>query len=118
MGAGIAEVACTAGFETHLHDPVEAALERGGEQIVRHIERSVERGRMTREEADAALARLHPHTDLRALSPCALVIEAAPEDIDIKRRLFGELSEVCGPETVLATNTSSLPVTALATGAS
>ena len=118
MGAGIAEVACTAGFETHLHDPVEAALERGVEQIVKHIERSVDRGRMTREEADAALARLHTHTELRALGPCELVIEAAPENSEIKRKLFADLSEVCSPDTVLATNTSSLPVTALATGAS
>jgi 3-hydroxybutyryl-CoA dehydrogenase len=117
MGAGIAQVACVAGFETRLHDPVPAALERGIEQVRNGIERSVEKGRIKREEADAALARLHPAPALENLGPCELVIEAAPEDLELKRGLFGELSRVCAPETVLATNTSSLPVTALASGA-
>jgi 3-hydroxybutyryl-CoA dehydrogenase len=117
MGAGIAQVACVAGFETRLHDPVPAALEHGVEQIRESIERSVEKGRIAREDADGALARLHPAATLEDLGPCELVIEAAPEDPDLKRRLFGDLSRVCAPETVLATNTSSLPVTALASAA-
>jgi 3-hydroxybutyryl-CoA dehydrogenase len=117
MGAGIAQVACLAGFETRLHDPVPAALERGVDGIRRSIERSVERGRLTREEADSALAHLRTAEQLDQLAPCELVIEAAPEDIELKHRLFASLSEVCGPETILATNTSSLPVTALASGA-
>jgi 3-hydroxybutyryl-CoA dehydrogenase len=117
MGAGIAQVGCVAGFETHLHDPVAAALERGVEEVRKGIERSVEKGRISREDADAAIARLHAAVILDDLAPCELVIEAAPEDAELKRRLFGDLSEVCAPETVLATNTSSLPVTALASGA-
>jgi 3-hydroxybutyryl-CoA dehydrogenase len=117
MGAGIAQIACAGGFETHLHDPDAKALERGVEGIRRALERSVERGRLSREDADAALARLHPETSLEGLAPCDLVIEAAPEDLELKRKLFADLSAICGEETILATNTSSLPVTALASAA-
>jgi 3-hydroxybutyryl-CoA dehydrogenase len=117
MGAGIAQVSCVAGFETRLHDPIPEALARGQKSIRRSLERSVERGRLSAEEGEAALARLRPAEQIDQLAPCKLVIEAAPEDIELKRKLFASLSEVCGPEVVLATNTSSLPVTALATGA-
>ena len=117
MGAGIAQVACLAGFETRLHDPVPEALARGQAMILRNIERAVERGRLSPEEAEAARAHLRAAEQLDQLAPCELVIEAAPEDIDLKHRLFASLSEVCGPSTILATNTSSLPVTALAAAA-
>jgi 3-hydroxybutyryl-CoA dehydrogenase len=117
MGAGIAQVACVAGFETHLHDPIPEALQRGLERIREALDRSVERGRLTREAANAALARLHPAPALEELGPCELVIEATPEDLELKRELFGRLAQICGPEAVLATNTSSLPVTALASAA-
>jgi 3-hydroxybutyryl-CoA dehydrogenase len=117
MGAGIAQVACAAGFDTQLHDPIAEALERGVERIRAGLERDVGRGRITREDADAALARLHTASTLEELAPCGLVIEAVPENPELKRALFAQLSEVCGLETVLATNTSSLPVTALASGA-
>jgi 3-hydroxybutyryl-CoA dehydrogenase len=117
MGAGIAQVACVAGFETYLHDPIPDALEQGLERIQAALERSVERGRLTREEADAARARLRPAATLGELRPCGLVIEATPEDLELKRALFAQLSEICERDTVLATNTSSLPVTALASAA-
>jgi 3-hydroxybutyryl-CoA dehydrogenase len=117
MGAGIAQVACVAGFETYLHDPIPEALERGHERIREALERSVERGRLKREQADSALAHLHVAAALEELAPCELVIEATPEDLELKRALFAQLSEICGPEAVLATNTSSLPVTALASAA-
>jgi 3-hydroxybutyryl-CoA dehydrogenase len=117
MGAGIAQVACVTGFETYLHDPIPEALERGHKRIRDGIERSVERGRLQRDQADAALARLHAAATIEELAGCDLVIEATPEDLELKRALFAQLSEICGPETVLATNTSSLPVTALASAA-
>jgi 3-hydroxybutyryl-CoA dehydrogenase len=117
MGAGIAQVACVAGFETRLHDPIPEALERGIERIRSALDRSVERGRLTRDDADAAVARLQAAATMEELATCELVIEAAPEKLELKRELFGRLSEICGPETVLATNTSSLPVTGLASGA-
>ncbi len=114
MGAGIAQVSCLAGFETRLYDSVEEALQKGIERVRHGLDRFVERGRISREDADAALGRLRPAPELTDLRDCGLVIEAAPERLELKRSLVVELSSICGDETVLATNTSSLPVTALA----
>jgi len=117
MGAGIAQVACLGGFDTYLHDPFPAALERGLAAVRAGLEKGAERGRWSAADARAAEARLRPASDLRDLAPCEVVIEAAPERLDLKRELFERLSEVCASDAVLATNTSSLPVTVLATAA-
>jgi 3-hydroxybutyryl-CoA dehydrogenase len=117
MGAGIAQVAALAGYETRLHDPFAEALERGLAGIGSAYEKGVARGRWSQAEAELALQRLQAARTVEDLAACELVIEAAPEDLDLKRRLFARLSEVCEPGTVLATNTSSLPVTALASAA-
>jgi 3-hydroxybutyryl-CoA dehydrogenase len=110
MGAGIAQLGCAAGMRTLLHDPVPAALERGADRVRRGLARWVEKGRV----GEDAAGRLEPVAGLDALAPCELVIEAAPERPDLKRELFARLSELCGPDAVLATNTSSIPVTSLA----
>jgi 3-hydroxybutyryl-CoA dehydrogenase len=118
MGAGIAQLACLAGARTLLHDPLPEALERGLEQIEDHLERGATRGRWSTEDAAAALARLEVAPTLEQLAPCELVIEAAPERLELKRDLFARLSEgVVSEQCVLATNTSSLLVTAIASGA-
>jgi 3-hydroxybutyryl-CoA dehydrogenase len=119
MGSGIAQLACLAGAETLLHDAVPAALEHGLVQIRGHIERGVERGRIEPDEAKAALGRLKPASRLQDLAPCGLVIEAAPEQLELKRALFHDLTEhFVSADCVLATNTSSLLVTAIAAGVS
>ena len=118
MGAGIAQLACqAAGARTLLHDPVEDALRRGVEGIAGQLERGAERERWSREEADAARSRLEPADTLEALAPCELVIEAAPESLAVKHELFERLSAIVREDCVLATNTSSLPVTAIASAA-
>lgn len=117
MGAGIAQLAAQAGARTLLHDPVPEALARGAESIRARLERGVERGRSSREEADAAGRRLEPIGELDALAGAGLVIEAAPESLAVKHELLGRLCAVVGDECVLATNTSSLLVTAVAAGA-
>ena len=118
MGAGIAQLACLAGARTLLHDPVPEALERGLEQIKGHLERGVTRGRLSQEDAAAALERLKAAPTLEELAPCELVIEAAPERLELKRDLFAGLSDgIVSEQCVLATNTSSLLVTAIASGA-
>jgi 3-hydroxybutyryl-CoA dehydrogenase len=117
MGAGIAQVAAFAGFETYLHDPFPQALERGVEGVRSGLGKGVDRGRWSAEQASGAESRLHPAPALDDLAPCELVIEASPEDLELKRELFAELSKICPAEVILATNTSSLPVTAMATAA-
>ena len=113
MGAGIAQLGAAAGMRTLLHDPDADALTRGTENVRRGLAKWVEKGRI---EGDAA-ALLEPVSALDDLAPCELVIEAAPEKADLKRDLFGALSMVCGDDVVLATNTSSIPVTSLASAA-
>jgi 3-hydroxybutyryl-CoA dehydrogenase len=118
MGAGIAQLAALAGARTLLHDPIPEALERGRQQIKRHLERGAERGRWSAEGAAAAAERLEPAPELGDLAPCELVIEAAPERLALKHQLFGTLSrEVVSEQCVLASNTSSLLVTAIASAA-
>jgi 3-hydroxybutyryl-CoA dehydrogenase len=110
MGAGIAQLGAAAGMRTLLYDPVEAALERGSFAVRRGLAKWVEKGRA----GEDAAARLEPVATLEELGPCELVIEAAPERAELKRELFASLSEVCREDAVLATNTSSIPVTSLA----
>jgi 3-hydroxybutyryl-CoA dehydrogenase len=116
MGAGIAQLACLGRFETYLHDPVAVALDAGATQLREALVKGVDRGRWTQAEAEAASARLRAVSRLEDLAGCELVIEAAPEDLELKRELFARLAEVCGAEAILATNTSSLSVRAIAAG--
>lgn len=110
MGAGIAQLGCAAGMRTLLHDPLPEALEAGERRVRDGLERWATKGRADADAADL----LEAAGSLDGLAPCELVIEAAPERPDLKRELFAELSRVCGDDTVLATNTSSIPVTSLA----
>lgn len=114
MGAGIAQLSCQAGAHTLLYDPDATALAAAAERIAAQLARSAQRGRLTQEAADAAVARLQPVSSLDALRDCELVIEAAPESLAIKHELFGSVAEHVSPDCVLATNTSSLLVTAVA----
>jgi 3-hydroxybutyryl-CoA dehydrogenase len=118
MGAGIAQLACRSGVRTLLHDPIGEALERGAERVRGGLEKEAAKGRISPVQAQAAVERLELAAELEALAPCELVIEAAPELPELKRELYGRLSRVVSPECVLATNTSSLPVTGIAAGAS
>ena len=117
MGAGIAQLGCVAGMRTLLHDPVAEALQRGIDRITRQLDREVERERMTRQDADRAKEHLHAAPELSDLAGAELVIEAAPERIELKHDLFARLSDIVSEDCVLASNTSSLLVTALATAA-
>lgn len=114
MGAGIAQLGCLAGLETALHDPDPAALARGAERVRDDLERGARRGRWSEAEARAAVARLSTGAELEDLAGCELVIEAAPEHLALKHELFAALERACGPDAVLATNTSSLAVTEIA----
>jgi 3-hydroxybutyryl-CoA dehydrogenase len=114
MGAGIAQLAALGGFRVALHDPDREALARGVKRLRADLDRGAERGRWSVEDAARASARIEPAATLADLAGCALVIEAAPEGLELKRELLAALATACGPDAVLATNTSSLSVTAIA----
>jgi 3-hydroxybutyryl-CoA dehydrogenase len=117
MGAGIAQLACQAGARTLLHDPFPEALARGADAVRAGLDKSAARGRITPEDAAAAAERLETAEALEDLAPCDLVIEAAPESPALKAELYERLSGIVAETCVLATNTSSLPVTGLAASA-
>src|SRR5438309_9071647 len=118
MGAGIAQISVTAGHETIGREVSEELGRRGRATIERYLARAVEKGRMSAEDRDAALARLSLTTELADLAGCDLVIEAAFEDLDVKRELFAALDATVAPDAVLATNTSALSVTEIAAATS
>ena len=116
MGAGIAQIAAQAGSLVRLYDTQPEAIVRAIGDISRQWDRLLEKGRMDAASVQACKGRLQAATSLQALADCELVIEAVVERLDIKKSLFAELENVVGPRAVLATNTSSLSVTAIAAG--
>ena len=114
MGAGIAQVCVQAGLETIGREVSEDLGERARALIAHYLGRGVEKGRLSGDEKDAALARFATTTELGEFGDCDLVIEAIVEDLDAKRGLFQELDRVVRTDAVLATNTSALSVTAVA----
>lgn len=116
MGAGIAIVAARAGYETICFDRSADGLAHSRKATAKFFDKSVERGRMDAAERDAVLGRMSDTTDLAALADCDLVIEAIFEDLAVKQALFGELNSICKPETIFASNTSTLSITQIARG--
>lgn len=114
MGAGIAQVAAVAGQQVVVFDLSSAALDRARQSIATNLKKLAEKGRLTSAEAVAAEARIVFTASLSDCSPADLVIEAIAEDLEIKQKLFADLEALVGAETILATNTSSLSVTAIA----
>jgi 3-hydroxybutyryl-CoA dehydrogenase len=118
MGTGIAQVAARAGYRTAIYDAAEGAARRSLERIAEALSRTVERGKCTAQEREDALSRLSTANDLEsAAGEADLVIEAAPEDLALKRELFGRLSGAARGDAILASNTSSLPISAIAAAA-
>ncbi|HET9186290.1 MAG TPA: 3-hydroxyacyl-CoA dehydrogenase NAD-binding domain-containing protein, partial [Solirubrobacterales bacterium] len=116
MGSGIAQLAALGGYRVLLYDAVPEAAEAGAVRIGEALAKGVSRGRWSDEEADAASDRVRASAELGELAGSELVIEAAPERLELKREIFGQLAQACGPEAVLATNTSSLRVSEIAAG--
>ena len=114
MGSGIAQVAIEAGFEVVGREVADDLARAATERIGHFLTRKVEKGQRSRDERDAALARLSTTTDLGALGDCDLVIEAIVEELEPKRALLSEVEAICRADTVLATNTSALSVTEIA----
>jgi 3-hydroxybutyryl-CoA dehydrogenase len=114
MGAGIAEVCARAGYRTIVREIDEQTLARGLERLNESMATAVRRGRLSEVDRDAAIGRLTGVTELEALGECDLVVEAVTERLQVKLDVFMVLDTVCPPATILASNTSSIPIIDLA----
>ncbi len=114
MGSGIAGVAARAGWEVALRDVDDAVLARGVDAIGGSYDRFVGKGRLGAADAEAALGRITTTTDLDAAGDADIVVEAVYESVDVKRDVFTALDGICRPDAVLATNTSAIPITTIA----
>jgi 3-hydroxybutyryl-CoA dehydrogenase len=114
MGSGIAEVAATTGHHVVLRSRSLESAQAMVAGLQKSLARQVEKGRREQADADAALARVTATADLADLADCDLVLESVVEDLDVKLALFRELDAICGPDTIIATNTSTLPVVEMA----
>ena len=114
MGNGIAQVAACAGYDVVMVDIKDEYVEKGLGTIQFSLGKLVSKERMTQEDADSALARIVTGTDRSACSDCDLVVEAVPEILELKTSIFSELDGLCKPETVLASNTSSISISTIA----
>jgi 3-hydroxybutyryl-CoA dehydrogenase len=116
MGRGIAQVAALGGYETRLYDAFPEAAEAATVKLREALAKGAFRERWSDAEADAASNRIGPALAIGELAGCELLIEAAPEDLELKQKLLAQAADVCGPETILASNTSSLRITDIAAG--
>ncbi|MCM3672595.1 MULTISPECIES: 3-hydroxybutyryl-CoA dehydrogenase [Peribacillus] len=114
MGSGIAQVCAMSGYEVLLHDLKDEYVEKGLGTITKNLSRQVEKGKMEATDKDATLSRLTSSTDLKNAAEVDLVIEAAVENMEIKTKIFAELDEITPQHVILASNTSSLPITEIA----
>src|SRR5581483_1975829 len=114
MGSGIAQVCVQAGVPTIACEATSELAERGRGSIDKQLARAVERGKLTEDDRTATLGRLTTTSDFEALADCDLVIEAVFESMPVKHELFGRLEQIVRPDAVLATNTSALSVTEIA----
>jgi 3-hydroxybutyryl-CoA dehydrogenase len=116
MGAGIAYTAAMAGYDVRLFDISDEIIARGRDTIQRVLKGGIERGKVSQEQADEVAGRISTTISLEDFSDCEIVVEAIVERMDIKQQLFSRLESVVDAETILASNTSSLPITAIGAG--
>ncbi|MBB5174116.1 3-hydroxybutyryl-CoA dehydrogenase [Texcoconibacillus texcoconensis] len=114
MGSGIAQVCATNGYQVILHDINERYVQKGSEAINKQLKRQIDKGRIAADEVERINARIETTTKLQRAEEADIVIEAVVENMEVKKTLFQQLDEFAPPETILATNTSSLPITEIA----
>ena len=114
MGSGIARVFAASGYSVYLRDLKAEFVEKGISVIAKNVSRQVDKGKLTKEAQERILANISPSTELQNAAKVDLVIEAAIENMEIKSKLFAELDQIAQPHTILATNTSALPITEIA----
>jgi 3-hydroxybutyryl-CoA dehydrogenase len=114
MGAGIIQVCAQKGYEVVMRARHESSIEKGLATVKKNLDKMVAKGKIEQAEADEIFGRVHGSTDINIIADADLVIEAATEDMEAKKALFAELDKLCKPETIIATNTSSLSITEIA----
>jgi 3-hydroxybutyryl-CoA dehydrogenase len=113
MGAGIAQVCLQSGYCVLLYDLEQSLLDKARDQIQKNLQKATEKGKLPAKNLETTIQALSTHSQLSDLANCDLIIEAAPEELALKQNLFQQLDSLCNPETLLASNTSSLSITAL-----
>ena len=116
MGAGIAHVGAQAGYDVVLYDISDQAVDNARARIENNLQKGVDRGKVTKQDMDKALSHLETCTSIEAIEGCDLVIESAPERVALKLEIYEAVNRVCGPNILIATNTSSQSITELAGG--
>ena len=114
MGAGIIQVLAQSGYEVVMRARREASIEKGMATVTKNLDKMVAKEKITAEEKEIILGRITGSTDIHIIADADLIIEAATEDMEAKKSLFAELDKLCKPETIIATNTSSLSITEIA----
>jgi len=114
MGSGIAQVCAQSGYDVLLYDIDEKFTKRAIEKITHFLSRGVDKGKITEEDKNKALSKIKTTLNLSDGKDTDFIIEAAPENLDLKKKIFSELDEICPEETILSTNTSSLSITEIA----
>jgi 3-hydroxybutyryl-CoA dehydrogenase len=114
MGNGIAQVSAEAGYNVTMADIKDEFIQKGLASIEKSLDRKIKKGTMEESEKATVMARIKTTLDIKDAGDADLVIEAAPEELELKKSIFKQLDEICPAKTILATNTSSLPVTAIA----
>jgi 3-hydroxybutyryl-CoA dehydrogenase len=110
MGRGIAEVSAKSGFDVVVSEINKELLDKGMSAVVQSLSKAVEKGKMTAADKDKTLSKIKGTVDMKDFKDCDLVVEAAIENLELKKKIFLELDKICGPETILSTNTSCLSV--------
>ncbi|MBO5994317.1 MAG: 3-hydroxybutyryl-CoA dehydrogenase [Firmicutes bacterium] len=114
MGAGIIQICAQKGYEVVMRARRETSIEKGLATVKKNLDKMVAKGKIEQAEADEIFGRVHGSTDINIIADADLVIEAATEDMEAKKALFAQLNEICKPDTIIATNTSSLSITEIA----
>jgi len=118
MGAGVGQLCAQQGYEVTVVDISDGLIEKAKNKITAGLKRRIEKGKITQEDMDSVLSRMNWSTDLNLASDCDFVVEAIYEDIEAKKEVFGKLDSICSPEVILATNTTALSVSEIASATS
>ena len=118
MGAGIGQLCAQNGYDVDIVDISDEILDKARAKVQKGMEQRIEKGKITREDMESVLSRMHWSTDIEKAGDSDFVIEAVLENMDLKKDIFGKFSAICSPETILATNTTALSISEIASAAS